>query len=150
VRAQPIGISAAPNMAGQARGEGERMAGRFDKAQPRPWFPGRPPPASQGRRKKSSRGGEIQETSERLNPTNVAAALSGFRGHFHDRNGKRSGGALEAGPMGKNLYLRIVSAVGFAALAALFVTIDPFLSAGASLTNPNPAISINRSLKGDR
>jgi hypothetical protein len=33
VRAQPIGISAAPNMTGQARGEGERMAGRFDKAQ---------------------------------------------------------------------------------------------------------------------
>jgi hypothetical protein len=26
-RAQPIGISAAPNIAGQARGEGERMAG---------------------------------------------------------------------------------------------------------------------------
>jgi hypothetical protein len=58
--------------------------------------------------------------------------------------------ALEAGPMGKNLYLRIVSAVGFAALAALFVTIDPFLSAGANLTNPNPAVSVNRSLKGDR
>jgi hypothetical protein len=26
-RAQPIGIPAAPNIAGQARGEGERMAG---------------------------------------------------------------------------------------------------------------------------
>jgi hypothetical protein len=32
VRAQPIGISAAPNMTGQARGEGERMAGRHIKA----------------------------------------------------------------------------------------------------------------------
>jgi hypothetical protein len=27
VEAQPIGISAAPNSAGQARGEGERLAG---------------------------------------------------------------------------------------------------------------------------
>jgi hypothetical protein len=34
VRAQPIGISAAPNMTGQARGEGERMAGCHDKSQP--------------------------------------------------------------------------------------------------------------------
>jgi hypothetical protein len=32
IRAQPIGISAAPNMTGQARGEGERMAGRHIKA----------------------------------------------------------------------------------------------------------------------
>jgi hypothetical protein len=33
-RAQPIGISAAPNTAGQARGGGERMAGRLVKARP--------------------------------------------------------------------------------------------------------------------
>jgi hypothetical protein len=34
-RAQPIGISAAPNTTGPARGEGERLAGRHDK--PRWW-----------------------------------------------------------------------------------------------------------------
>jgi hypothetical protein len=43
-----------------------------------------------------------------------------------------------------------VSASGFAALAALFVFIDPFLSVGASLSNQTPAVSVNRSLKGDR
>jgi len=52
--------------------------------------------------------------------------------------------------MGKHLYLRIVSALGFVALAALFVAIDPFLSVGAGLSNPTPAVSVNRNLKGDR
>ncbi|HWX86244.1 MAG TPA: hypothetical protein VNZ48_21815 [Xanthobacteraceae bacterium] len=59
-------------------------------------------------------------------------------------------GALEAGPMGKQLYLRIVSALGFVALAALFVAIDPFLSVGAGLSTQTPAVSVNRNLKGDR
>jgi hypothetical protein len=52
--------------------------------------------------------------------------------------------------MGRQLYLRIVSALGFVALAAFFVAIDPFLSIGAGLSNPTPAVSVNRSLKGDR
>jgi hypothetical protein len=52
--------------------------------------------------------------------------------------------------MGKHLYLRIVSALGFVALAALFVAIDPFLSVGAGLSNQTPAVVVNRSLKGDR
>jgi len=52
--------------------------------------------------------------------------------------------------MGKHLFLRIVSAIGFAALAALFVVVDPFLSVGAGLSNPTPDVSVNRSLKGDR
>ena len=52
--------------------------------------------------------------------------------------------------MSRALYVRIVGASGFAALAALFVVIDPFLSVGASLSNQTPAVSVNRSLKGDR
>jgi hypothetical protein len=52
--------------------------------------------------------------------------------------------------MARQLYLRIVSALGLVALAALFVSIDPFLSAGASLSNQTPAVSVNRTLKGDR
>ena len=52
--------------------------------------------------------------------------------------------------MVRQLYLRIVSALGLVALAALFVGIDPFLSAGASLSSQTPAVSVNRTLKGDR
>ena len=52
--------------------------------------------------------------------------------------------------MVRQLYVRIVSALGLVALAALFVGIDPFLSAGASLSSQTPAVSVNRSLKGDR
>ena len=52
--------------------------------------------------------------------------------------------------MARQLYLRIVSALGLVALAALFVGIDPFLSAGASLSSQTPAVSVNRTLKGDR
>jgi hypothetical protein len=52
--------------------------------------------------------------------------------------------------MGRQLYVRIVSALGLVALAALFVGIDPFLSAGASLSSQTPAVSVNRTLKGDR
>jgi hypothetical protein len=43
-----------------------------------------------------------------------------------------------------------VSALGLVALAALFVGIDPFLSAGASLSSQTPTVSVNRTLKGDR
>jgi hypothetical protein len=43
-----------------------------------------------------------------------------------------------------------VSALGFVALAALFVGIDPFLSVGAGLSSQTPAVSVNRALKGDR
>jgi hypothetical protein len=52
--------------------------------------------------------------------------------------------------MAKQLYLRTVSALGFVALAALFVGIDPFLGVGASLSGQTPAVSVNRTLKGDR
>jgi hypothetical protein len=52
--------------------------------------------------------------------------------------------------MARQLYLRIVSAFGFVALAALFVGIDPFLGVGASLSSQTPAVSVNRTLKGDR
>ena len=51
--------------------------------------------------------------------------------------------------MVRQLYVRIVSALGLVALAALFVGIDPFLSAGASLSSQTPAVSVNRTLKGD-
>src|SRR5216683_2303690 len=59
---------------------------------------------------------------------------------------RRAGG----GPMARQLYLRMLSALGFVALAVLFVGIDPFLSVGAGLSSLTPAVSINRSLKGDR
>ena len=52
--------------------------------------------------------------------------------------------------MARQLYLRIVSAFGLVALAALFVGIDPFLGVGASLSSQTPAVSVNRTLKGDR
>ena len=52
--------------------------------------------------------------------------------------------------MARQLYLRIVSALGLVALAALFVGIDPFLSVGATLSSQTPAVSVNRTLKGDR
>jgi hypothetical protein len=52
--------------------------------------------------------------------------------------------------MARQLYVRIVSALGLVALATLFVGIDPFLSAGASLSSQTPAVSVNRTLKGDR
>jgi hypothetical protein len=50
--------------------------------------------------------------------------------------------------MARQLYVRIVSALGLVALAAVFVGIDPFLSAGAS--SQTTAVSVNRTLKGDR
>jgi hypothetical protein len=43
-----------------------------------------------------------------------------------------------------------VSALGLVVLAALFVGIDPFLGVGASLSSQTPAVSVNRTLKGDR
>jgi hypothetical protein len=43
-----------------------------------------------------------------------------------------------------------VSAFGLVALAALFVGIDPFLGVGATLSSQTPAVSVNRTLKGDR
>jgi hypothetical protein len=52
--------------------------------------------------------------------------------------------------MVKQLFVRMVSAAGLLALALFFVGVDPFLSVGAGLTSPSPAISIDRSLKGDR
>ena len=52
--------------------------------------------------------------------------------------------------MARQLYLRIVSAFGLVALAALFVGIDPFLGVGATLSSQTPAVSVNRTLKGDR
>ena len=52
--------------------------------------------------------------------------------------------------MARQLYLRIVSAFGLVALAALFVAIDPFLGVSATLSNQTPAVSVNRTLKGDR
>jgi hypothetical protein len=59
---------------------------------------------------------------------------------------RRPGG----GPMARQLYLRIASAFGLVALAALFVGIDPFLGVGATLSSQTPAVSVNRTLKGDR
>jgi hypothetical protein len=52
--------------------------------------------------------------------------------------------------MARQLYLRIVSAFGLVALAALFVGIDPFLGVGATLSSQTPVVSVNRTLKGDR
>jgi hypothetical protein len=52
--------------------------------------------------------------------------------------------------MARQLYLRIVSAFGLVTLAALFVGIDPFLGVGATLSSQTPAVSVNRTLKGDR
>jgi hypothetical protein len=49
--------------------------------------------------------------------------------------------------MAKQLFFRTASAAGLLGLALLFVGLDPFLSAGADLTN---AFSVDRSFKGDR
>jgi hypothetical protein len=49
----------------------------------------------------------------------------------------------------RQLILRMAGAAGLLALALVFVGMDPFLSAGAVLTK-TPAVSVNRTLKGDR
>lgn len=49
--------------------------------------------------------------------------------------------------MAKQLMFRAAGAVGFVALALFFVGADPFLSAGADLTN---TFTVNRSLKADK
>ena len=49
--------------------------------------------------------------------------------------------------MAKQLLFRTASAVGLLALALFFVGADPFLSAGADLTN---TFTVNRALKADR
>ena len=50
----------------------------------------------------------------------------------------------------KQLYLRLASAAGLLALAVLFMGVDPFLSAGAGTSVRTPAVSVDRTLKGDR
>jgi hypothetical protein len=49
--------------------------------------------------------------------------------------------------MAKQFLFRTASAAGLLALALFFVGADPFLSAGADLTN---AFAVNRAAKGDR
>lgn len=52
--------------------------------------------------------------------------------------------------MAKQLFLRATGAIGIFALALFFLGINPFLSIGAGLSVSSPAISVNRTLKGDR
>jgi hypothetical protein len=55
--------------------------------------------------------------------------------------------------MAKQLSLRMASAVGLLVLALCFLGIDPFLSADTGspgATGVTPAVSVDRSLKGDR
>lgn len=52
--------------------------------------------------------------------------------------------------MAKQLSLRMASAVGLLALALFLLGIDPFLSGDAGRTGAAPAVSVDRSLKGDR
>jgi hypothetical protein len=49
--------------------------------------------------------------------------------------------------MAKQLLLRMVSATGLLVLALFFVGVDPFLSAGAVLSN---TFTVDRTFKGDR
>jgi hypothetical protein len=49
--------------------------------------------------------------------------------------------------MAKQFLFRTTSAAGLLALALFFVGADPFLSAGADLTN---TFTVNRAAKGDR
>jgi hypothetical protein len=54
----------------------------------------------------------------------------------------------------QQLYVRTASAVALLALAFVILGLDPLLrgdaSSGAGLSNGNPAISVDRTLKGDR
>jgi hypothetical protein len=52
--------------------------------------------------------------------------------------------------MAKQLYGRLAGAAGLLALAAFFTGIDPFLSLGAGSNVRTPAVSVDRTLKGDR
>jgi hypothetical protein len=72
------------------------MAGRLVKARPPYLFRAASGPATgeQNICRSGSRVGEIDETSERLTPTNVAAAWNGLGGHSHARD--MGSGALEA------------------------------------------------------
>jgi hypothetical protein len=47
-------------------------------------------------------------------------------------------------------FFRMVSAAGLLTLALFFVGVDPFLSAGATLTGKTQGFTVNRALKGDR
>src|SRR5580704_18468734 len=90
VRAQRIGISAAPNMTGQARGEGGKgwpaALSKRDRLICSGWSAAAPATRQQNICRSGSRLGEFEETSERLTPTNVAAALNGLGGHSHVRD----------------------------------------------------------------
>jgi hypothetical protein len=54
----------------------------------------------------------------------------------------------------RQLYLRMASATALVALAFVILGLDPFLrgdpSSGAGLSSGNPAMSVDRTLKGDR
>lgn len=56
--------------------------------------------------------------------------------------------------MAKSLCLRMASGVGLLTLAFFLVSLDPFLGAGpmagAGYSGKTPAVSVERSLKGDR
>jgi hypothetical protein len=56
--------------------------------------------------------------------------------------------------MAKILFVRVAGALGMSVLGALFVAFIPFLTAdptaSAGLAATTPAVSVNRSLKGDR
>lgn len=51
--------------------------------------------------------------------------------------------------MARQLILRMTGVAGLLGLALVFVGMDPFLSAGA-VPSKTPAVSVNRTLKGDR
>lgn len=52
--------------------------------------------------------------------------------------------------MAKQLHVRLAGAAGLLALAVFFTGLDPLLGAGASSTVKTPAVSVDRTLKGDR
>ena len=86
VRAQPIGISAAPNMTGQARGEGGKD-GRPPCQSATAFFVPWPAAAPRQHASKISPDsdaqlGENQETSERLTQTNSCSSVEWARGPF--------------------------------------------------------------------
>jgi len=159
VRAQPIGISAAPNSAGQARGEGERWPVRPNKAPWRCLFladrENRRPRGGERGCKIASRPGERGEPAELRRRPSVRPPVSFSSGVvWHARNWidhLRSIVAFGEVPMARLLSVRIVGVLTLCSLAILLVSL-PFLNAApvTGVSEPTPGFSVNRYRKGDR
>jgi hypothetical protein len=147
IRAQPIGLSTAPRMAGQARGEGERMAGRH--ANRRDWRLFRGICPRPGVRPVHNAVTPGRTWNQRRANTLLMARGRAPRAWERCRR-------FGANPMFGILSARIAGVVGILSLALVaagLVSVPSFPmtgAAGAALPRTERAVSVNRAHKGDR